>query len=108
MFLQQSQENIMFTFLIFQLSEMTLDHDEGPAPTGSEEAPSGEERPAVKPRRKEKRKSEMRDITSQMSSMNTAFSTRYDPLASRYGGALMNNPYMNGDDDEGMYRCDND
>jgi len=58
----------------------------------------------VKPRRKEKRKSEMRDITSQMSSMNTAFSTRYDPLASRYGGALMNNPYMNGDDDEGMYR----
>ena len=40
---------------------MTLDHDDGPAPTGSEEAPSGERRPpAVKPRKKERKKSEIR------------------------------------------------
>lgn len=44
-------------------------------------------------------------MTSQIS---TAYgnSTRFDPIASRqYGnGSLMNNPYMNGDEDDGMYR----
>ena len=41
---------------------MTLDHDDdGPAPTGSEEAPSGERKaPAMKPRKKERKKSELR------------------------------------------------
>ena len=117
----------VLTMPLLQLSEMTLDHDDGPAPTGSEEAPSGERKaPAAKPRKKERKRSELRvrwiecanmssslallqDITSQMSSFTTG--TRYDPLASsvsmsRYGGAatLMTNPYLAGDEDDGVYR----
>ena len=45
----------------------------------------------------------LQDITSQMSSFTTG--TRYDPLASsvsmsRYGA----NPYLAGDEDDGVYR----
>ena len=45
----------------------------------------------------------LQDITSQMSSFTTR--TRYDPLASsvsmsRYGA----NPYLAGDEDDGVYR----
>ena len=85
-----------------------LEHDgSGPAATGSDDVPAnGDQKPpAAKPRRKEKRRSEMRDLTSQMSSMNSMMTSRYG-----YGGALMNNPslmtnpYMNNDDDDGMYR----
>ena len=112
---------VVLTMPLLQLSEMTLDHDDGPAPTGSEEAPSGERKaPAAKPRKKERKRSELRvwwmecanissalallqDITSQMSSFTTG--TRYDPLASsvsmsRYGA----NPYLAGDEDDGVYR----
>lgn len=40
---------------------MTLDHDDGPAPGGSDEAPSGEhKKPSAKPRRKERKRSEIR------------------------------------------------
>ena len=41
---------------------MTLDHDDdGPAPTGSEEAPSGERKaPSLKPRKKDRKKSDLR------------------------------------------------
>ena len=112
---------VVLTMPLLQLSEMTLDHDDGPAPTGSEEAPSGERKaPAAKPRKKERKRSELRvrwiecanifslltllqDITSQMSSFTTG--TRYDPLASsvsmsRYGA----NPYLAGEEDDGVYR----
>ena len=52
---------VVLTMPPFQLSEMTLDHDDGPAPTGSEEAPSGERKaPAAKPRKKERKRSELR------------------------------------------------
>ena len=43
-------------------------------------------------------------MTSQISTAYST-STRYDPIAARYGnGSLMTNPYMNGDEDDSMYR----
>ena len=80
---------------------MTLDNDDGPAPTGSEESPSGERRPpAVKPRKKERKRSEIRDLTSQMSTLNSA----YTSVAQRYPTNIYNNTYRNGDEDDGVYR----
>jgi len=99
--IEEEDENTLDDISGDELSEMTLDNDDGPAPTGSEESPSGERRPpAVKPRKKERKRSEIRDLTSQMSTLNSA----YTSVAQRYPTNIYNNTYRNGDEDDGVYR----
>ena len=79
-----------------------MDHDDGPALPQSDGTPSGEQ-PVVKPKRREKKKSDMK-VQPLMTS------PRFDSLASsssRYhqtNGFSHGNTYFPEDEDEGMYR----
>ena len=82
---------------------MTLDHDDGPGSglLQSDEAPSGEHQ-VVKPKRREKKKSQVKPLT--------VTSPRFDSLSSSTSRHLGTNGFTHPntffveDEDEGMYR----
>ena len=92
-----------------------MDHDDGPALPQSDGTPSGEQQ-VVKPKRREKKKSDMKVIDwlveiiwfiKMVQPLMT--SPRFDSLnssSSRYqtNGFTHNNTYFPEDEDEGMYR----